>query len=123
MKKLLLTFGILFSLFALPTQAEQIRQDIPLTRGNPSNPTIGTKLHRSPVMLPSVELVYDSDNNSFEILCSSDCDAEVTVYDSSGTIIAISDIKATISLPSSNHGHYTITIVADYWYGTAEIIH
>lgn len=121
MKKFLLILGILVSLVATPAKAEQTKHHVYLTRGNPSNPTIGTKPHRSLMMLPNVELVYDTENNSIEIMCSYDCDAEVTVYDASGNVIAISDINDTIFIPSSSHSSYTVTIVAEYWHGTAEI--
>lgn len=86
-----------------------------------TNPTIGTKPHRSPIILPSVELVYDIDNNSIDVICSCDCDAEATVYDKSGNIVAISNIKDTIFMPYTNNASYSVTIEAELWYGTAKI--
>ena len=119
MKKLMLIIGIMISLFAMPVKAEQTKHKVYVER---SNSTIGTKPHRSPMMLPSVEIVYDTDNNSIDIVCSHDCDAEVTVYDGDGNIVAISDIKDTVFMPSLNCSSYNVTIEAEFWYGTAQII-
>lgn len=114
----MLIMGIMIFLFAMPGKAEQTKHRVYVER---SNSTIGTKPHRSPMMLPSVELVYDTDNNSIDIVCSHDCDAEVTVYDGDGNIVAISDINDTIFLPSTNDSFYSVIIEAEHWYGTAEI--
>lgn len=121
MKKLMLIIGIIISLFAMHANAEQTRQQVSLIPTTDINPTIGSKPHRSLVMLPSVELVYDTDNNSIDIVCSYDCDAEVTVFDAAGNIVAISDIKDTIFIPYTNDSLFNVTIEATYWYGTAEI--
>lgn len=114
----MLIMGIMIFLFAMPVKAEQTKHQVYVER---SNSTIGTKPHRSPMMLPSVEVVYDTDDNSIEIVCSYDCDAEVTVYDGEGNIVAISDIKDTIFIPSTDNSFYSVTIEAEYWYGTAVI--
>lgn len=121
MKKLMLITGMVLSLFAMQVRAEQTKHPVFVTRGNPSNPTIGTKPHRSQMMLPTVELVYDTENRSIEIMCSSDCDAEVTIYDASGNVVAISDINDTVFVPSNNNSFYSVIIEAEHWYGTAEI--
>ncbi|MCM1142222.1 MAG: hypothetical protein NC453_26935 [Muribaculum sp.] len=121
MKKLMFIIGIWLSLFALQAKAEQTKHQVYVTRGNPSNPTIGTKPHRSIVMLPSIELVYDTDNNTIDIVCSCDCDAEVRVLDAAGNIVVISDINDTIFIPSTNNSFYSVIIEAEHWYGTAEI--
>lgn len=114
----MLIMGIMIFLFAMPVKAEQTKHQVYVER---SNSTIGTKLHRSPMMLPSLEIVYDTDNNSIDIVCSYDCDAEVKVYDAHGNIVAISDIKDTIFLLSSNWSSYNVTIEGEFWYGTAQI--
>lgn len=125
MKKLLLIIGIIIPLFAMHVNAEQTTHQVYVKRNDttvgPSNPTIGTKLHRSQMMLPSVELVYDTETNSINIICSCDCDAEVMIYDAAGNIVAISDIKDTILVPSLNYGSYNVVIEAESWYGTAKI--
>lgn len=125
MKKLLLIIGIMIPLFAMHVNAEQTTHQVYVKRNDttvgPSNPTIGTKLHRSQMMLPSVELVYDTETNSIDIICSCDCDAEVTIYDAAGNIVAISDIKDTIFVPSSNYCSYSVIIEAESWYGTVTI--
>lgn len=121
MKKLLLIFGILISLVAIPAEAEQTKHHVSVTPENPSNQDIGTRPHRSLMMLPTVEVVYDTENSSIEIMCSSDCDAEVTVYDAAGSIIAMSDIKDTIFVPSNISSFFIVAIEAEYWYGTTEI--
>lgn len=121
MKKLMLFIGILVSLFATQAKAEQTRQQVYVMRTGNTNPTIGSKPHRASGMLPSVELVYDTDINSIDIVCSYNCEAEVTVYDEAGNIVAISDIKDTIFIPSTDNSFYSMTIEAEYWYGTAEI--
>lgn len=73
------------------------------------------------MVLPSLELVYDTDNNSIDVMCSCECDAEVTVYDAAGNIVAMSDIKDTHFMPSSSYGPYSVIIEAESWYGTAKI--
>lgn len=124
MKKLMLIIGIIISLFAMQANAEQTRQQVSVMRTNPdypSNSIIASKPHRSQTMLPTVELVYDTDNNSIDIMCSYDCEAEVTVFDAAGNIVAISDIKDAIFIPYTNNSFFYVTIEAVYWYGTAEI--
>lgn len=118
MKKILLIIGIMFSLFAMHANAEQTKRQVYVER---SNYTIGTKVHRAPMVLPTVELVYDTDNNSINVICSCECDAEVTVYDTAGNIVAISDIGDTIFVQSSNDCSYNVIIEAESWYGTAKI--
>jgi hypothetical protein len=108
----------MLSLFALQANAEQTKHEVYVMRTNPS---IGTKLHRSSMMLPTVELVYDTEVNTIDIVCSYNCDADVTVSDEMGNIVAISDINDTIILPSSNLSFYSVTIEAEYWYGIVEI--
>ena len=107
------------SLFAINVMAEQTKHQVYVSRTNPS---IGTKLHRSTTILPSIELVYDTENNSIEFICSCDCDAEVTIYDATDNIVAISEIKDKIFLPSMNASSFSVAIEADFWYGTAKII-
>lgn len=124
MKKFLLIIGIMIPFFAMHVNAEQTTHQVDVVYTNPdvgSNPAIGTNPHRSQIMLPSVELVYDTDNNAIDIECSCECDAEVTVFDATGNIVAISDINDTIFVPSSNNCSYSVIIEAEYWYGTAII--
>lgn len=118
MNRILLIIGILFSLFAFQANAEKTKQQVNVER---PRPTTGTNVHRAPLALPSVVLVFDTDDRSINITCSCDCDAEVTVYDASGNIVAMSDIKDTIYVPSSNNGSYYVIIESTYWYGTAKI--
>lgn len=118
MKKLLLIIGIVFSLFAFQANAEKTKQEVNVDRTNHPN---STNVNRVPAALPSVGLVFDTDDRSINITCSCDCDAEVTVYDATGNIVAMSDITDTIFVPSSNHGPYYVVIEAEYWYGTATI--
>ena len=125
MKKFLLIIGTMIPFFVMHVKAEQTKHQVYVMRNTSTagltNPTIGTKPHRSQVILPSLELVYDTDYNSIEIMCSCECDAEVTVYDAAGNIVAISDISDTIFLPSSNYCPYSVIIEAESWYGTAKI--
>ena len=124
MKKILLIIGIMIPLFVMHVKAEQTTHQVYVMRTNPDvgpNPTIGTRPHRSQMILPSVELVYDTDNNSINVMCSCECDAEVTVYDAAGNIVAVSDIRDTIFVPSSSYCSYNVIIEAESWYGTAKI--
>lgn len=118
MKKLLLIIGIVFSLFAMNANAEKTKQEVNVDRTRPAG---NTNVNRVPIALPSVGLVFDTDDRSINVTCSCDCDAEVTVYDAAGNIVAMSDIKDTIFVPSSNNGPYYVVIEAEYWYGTATI--
>lgn len=125
MKKILLIMGIIIPFFAVHVNAEQTTHQVNVTHKIPtvgsSNTTVGTNLHRSQIMLPSVELVHDTDNNSINIMCSFECEAEVTVFDTTGNIVATSDINDTIFVPSSNNVSYSVIIEAESWYGTAII--
>lgn len=108
----------MISLFAMHAKAEQTKRQVYIER---TNPTIGTKLHRSPIMLPTVEIVYDTDNNSIDVICSCDCEAEVTIYDAIGNIVAMSDINDIIFVPCTNTSFLTVKIEAESWHGTATI--
>ena len=118
MKKFLLIIGIMIPFFAMHVKAEQTKHQVYVER---SNYAIGSKVHRAPMVLPTVELVYDTDNNSINVICSCECDAEVTVYDAAGNIVAMSDIKDTLFMPSSSYGPYSVILEAESWYGTAKI--
>ncbi|MEZ3549467.1 MAG: hypothetical protein K1W02_01850 [Muribaculaceae bacterium] len=100
MKKLLLIMGILFSLPTMPAFAGKSTDKATVHRK--SNTTIGNSIERAPAQLPSIDIVYDSDNLTIDILSSNDCEASVFVYDVHGNLVDSADsIYAILSIPES----------------------
>lgn len=87
-----------------------------------SNTTIGNSIQRAPSQLPSIDVIYDSDNFTIEFRSSIECDAMVFVYDMDGNLIETSDSLDTVLYVSdSASSAFYIRIESDNWYATAEI--
>lgn len=120
MKKFIFIIGILTSLFAMAAQTEQTRHQAYVQK---SNATIGNRPHRAPALLPSVEIVYDSDSHSIVVICSDECEARVEIYDSYGKMINSSNSMSTVLyIPNTSNIEYDIKIVSDFWFATVSIL-
>lgn len=119
MNKFILIIGILLFLLSKAVHAEQIKYPAYVLK---SNSSIGNKLHRIPALLPTVEVLYDSDVRSVTVLCSDDSDAKVTIYDELGNcIVSSNSISDTLYLPKLNTSSYQVRIESAQWYATVDI--
>ncbi len=98
MKKLMIILGIMIPLFTILANAQKTKQQVYVER---TNPTIGTKLHRSPVLKPTQKLELVTDRNSIEVVSSKECKAVVTIYKAADNSVAIADINDTFLVPLS----------------------
>lgn len=119
MKKFLLIIGIMISLFTTSSFAGQTRAEI-YTWGHDS---IRNGRERSSARLPIIDIVYDSNSKSMEIISSMDCEATVFIYDTNGNLIDLADsLDATLSVAGTNSLKFIVRIESDLWYATATIV-
>lgn len=72
MKKLIFILGILLSLLStMPAYAEQTRAEVYIW----NHGDIMNSRERSPIRLPTIDIVFDTTDRSIEILCSSESEA------------------------------------------------
>lgn len=114
MRKVILLFSAVF--FALSAVAEDnttgVFMDIYLSGDGGSI----TKVNRSLVQVPSMEVVYDAEAKTIRITSPEPVEADVYIYDANGAVVGHADtLNTIIQLPSSDS--YTIYIVGDGWYG------
>lgn len=86
---------------------------------NKSIPEKNMSVNRAPMRLP-IEVIYDSDTHNIKVIGSNDIEAEVFLYDVTGSLKNYSstlNTNFTILTP----GTYTIQIQADEWYAEGEI--
>ncbi len=120
MKKLMFIIGIMFSLFTVSASAGKSTDRATVHRR--SNTTIGNSLQRSPAQLPSIDVIFDSDNLTIEIISSMDCEASISIYDAYGNLIDFSNSMNTILyLPETTNQVFYIRIESHNWYATATI--
>lgn len=118
MKKLMLIIGVIISLFTMSASAGQTRAEV--YRWN--HESLKGSIERAPVRLPTIDIIYDSNTQSIEIISSMDCDATVFVYDNHGNVIGMSDsLDDMIYVPNTIGSVFFIRIESDNWYATAEI--
>jgi hypothetical protein len=120
MKKFMLLIGIVISLFCVSAHADTTTSRFEVrTTHDISASKLGT---RAPMRLPLIDAIYDSSTMSIEIVCDTDCDATVFVYDNHGNVIGMSDsLYDMIYVPNTIGSVFFIRIESDNWYGTAEI--
>ena len=114
MRKVILLFSAVF--FALSTVAEDnttgVFMDIYLSGDGGSI----TKVNRSLVQVPSMEVVYDAEAKTIRITSSEPAEVDVYIYDVNGAVVGHADTLDTIiQLPASDS--YTIYIQGEGWYG------
>ena len=119
MKKFLLIIGIMISLFTTSSFAGQTRTEI-YTWGHDS---IRNGRERSSACLPIIDIVYDSNSKSIEIISSMDCEATVFIYDTNGNLIDLADsLDVILSVAGTNSLKFIVRIESDLWYATATIV-
>ncbi len=118
MRKVILLFCAIIS-FALSAWAEETTEvfiDFYKTGHEESS----TKVNRSLVHIPTLEVVYDSETKTIKITSPESQDANVYIYDSNGAVVGYANsLNTTIQLPSA--GSYTIYMEGSGWYGIGYI--
>ncbi len=113
MRKVILLFSaVFFALSAVAEETTEIFMEIYISGNGGSI----TKVNRSLVQVPFMEVVYDAEAKTIRIASSEPAEADVYIYDANGAVIGHADtLNTTIQLPSSDS--YTVYIVGDGWYG------
>lgn len=118
MRKFFLIFSAIVFL-ALPAFSESTTEVFMEFYLN-GNEEDGTTVNRSRMRIPTIDVVYDSETETIKITSSELFEANVYVYDCSGTIVSYANtLNTTVSLPSSDS--YTIYIESKKWYGIGYI--
>ncbi len=118
MRKAILLFSaiIAFALSAWGENTTGVFMDFYLSTHEESS----TKVNRSLVQIPTLNVVYDSDTKTIRITSPESQAADVYVYDSNGAIVGYANsLNTTIQLPSV--GSYTIYLEGEGWYGIGHI--
>ena len=116
MRKLIFVLGILLS--TLSVYAEQTSAEVYIW----NHGSIMNGRERSPISLPTIDIVSDSTERSIEILCSAEYEALVYLYDLKGNLIAVSDsMDAVFYVPESISTNVYLKIESELWYATATI--
>lgn len=117
-KSFLLTGALLLS--TMPIFSETTENPADVHRWNTGQ--LGTSIERAPYRLPSVIVIYDSDNQTIEIECTSDCNASVKVYDMYENQISYADSMDSAIYVGNPHGDtLTVRIESDHWYAVSVI--
>ena len=113
MRKVILLFSaVFFALSAIAEDTTEVFMDIYLN----GNGDLTTKVNRSLVQVPSMEVVYDAEAKTIRITSSEPAETDVYIYDTNGAVVGHADtLNTIILLPSSDS--YTIYIVGEGWYG------
>lgn len=120
MEKLRLTLliGIITSLFSVSVQAEHTRAEVTVT----NHGQIKDGIERAPFRLPTIEVYFDRDALTLQVVSSIDCDASVYLYDDTGNLIESADSMDTLLyLPVSATSMVHLRIESERWYATADI--
>ena len=118
MKKAILLFSaiIAFALSALAEETTEVFMDFYLKSHEESN----TKVNRSLVQIPTLDVVYDAGTKTIRITSAESSESNVYIYDESGATVGYANsLNTTIQLPSA--GSYTIYIEGKGWYGVGYI--
>ena len=119
MQKLMLIIGITISLFTMSAYAGQTRAEV--YKWN--HESIMNGRERTPVRLPTIDIIYDSASQSIEIISSMDCDATVVIYDMNGNLIESStSLDDILYVSGVDNSVFYIRIESDNWYATATIM-
>lgn len=118
MRKVILLFSaiIAFALSALAENTTGVFMEI----HQKSHEETNTKVNRSMVQSPTLDVVYDSDSKIIKITSFDSQTASVYIYDNNGTVVGYANnLNTTIQLLSV--GSYTIYIEGESWYGIGYI--
>lgn len=83
------------------------------------NPKKDMEVNRTPMKLP-IEVIYDSDVHTIEVIGNGSLEAEVFLYNINGTLESYSPILNT-DFTVLNLGTYSIQIQGDGWYAEGEV--
>lgn len=87
-----------------------------------NNGNLGTRIERSPGMLPSIMVTYDSEDQTIMIESSVDCEVTVKVYDDKGNLLALANsLDEVITCCGYNGETITVRIESNYWYAISVI--
>lgn len=85
-----------------------------------SKPGKHTQVNRAPMRLPIIEVTYDTDAKTVQVIGDESIDAEVFIYNSVGDLVDYSAyLNTTLSVATS--GIYTICIQGNGWYAEGKI--
>lgn len=117
MKKYLLVFSVILGFFLnAPAEKKQQRIDV-YTIGHDQK---STTVHRAPARIPAIEVYYDSEVQTIEVVGDEYVEAEVFLYDEEGIVVDYSTSLNTIFSVSVS-GSYRIHIQSANWYAEGEI--
>lgn len=120
MKHLNLILGIIFSLTLFQAHAEKTTTSANVFPLLPES--IRNGVERSPVYLPSIDIVYDSETRLMGIVCQQECNAAISVYDATGELLISTDLLDTeFQLPPTNGNTCVVIIESPRWYATATV--
>lgn len=120
MKKCIFLVGIVISLISMSVYADKTTTRADVHHWGQSS--IKGGLERSPVHMPSINVIYESDDNTLQIVSSVDCDATVCVYDVCGnTVDTAYSLNTLLFLPETGDSMFHIRIESANWYATADI--
>lgn len=85
--------------------------------------SIMTGIERSSFYLPSVNIIYDTETQSMEIVCEQDYNVSISIYDESGNLIILTDLlNIEFQLPKTSAKTYMIIIVSSRWKAIANVV-
>lgn len=87
---------------------------------NKNNSNQNTTVDRAPARIPAIEVYYDSEVQTIEVVGDEYVEAEVFLYDEEGTFVDYSSTLNTIFSVSAP-GSYRILIQSGNWYAEGEI--
>lgn len=118
MKKAILLFSAIIA-FALSAFAEETTE-VFMEIHKKSHEETNTKVNRSLVQIPTLDVVYDAGTKTIRISSAESSQTNVYIYDESGATVGYANnLNTTIQLPAS--GAYTIYIEGEGWYGIGYI--
>lgn len=112
MRKTILLIGLLLITMVHTAFAEQ--RGVFMEFHRKINPGKNMQVNRAPMRLP-IEVIYDSDTHSIKVIGSNDIEAEVFLYDITGSL---ENYSSTLNTDFYNLrcGTYTIQIEGKGWY-------
>lgn len=118
MKKIILLISWVLVL-AIPIVAA--KEDVSMTLSINGRGTQNTTVKRTPIHLP-VEVVYDSETNTVEVIGDDEFEARVSLTDESGNTLAYSPtINTVLEVPTDYTGILLLYIENEDWTATGEI--
>lgn len=117
MKKAVFLITMLCAL-AFPSMAEKTTTTLRFHRHG--NHQLSQEVNRAPARIPAIEVYYDSETQTIEVVGDEYVEAEVFLYDEEGNVVDYSStLNAIFSV--SAPGSYRILIQSANWYAEGEI--